>query len=385
MTNKSTLEPKQWLTLNANQLIRNLEVIKDNLGRPLIAVCKANCYGHGAAELIPIMRKQGITEFAFYHPEEVLSLSFRPGERLMLWGEVTKEEFIALQQHQAKFGSSTEFTVASFADINHLGQLSGHHGSPINVVFALDLMGREGFLYSELQSAFEEIQKHDGLLKISQIYGHLGAQDKPEFQDDNRQKIILARDGVAIIKELLGSNPKIQSEQELLISVASSNSVALPQDIKDLFSFTNRTRCGLWCYYPPIELSGTGSILTWQAKIKSVRVLPTNYYVGYGNSYRTTKPTRIAIISVGYINGLSRFLSNKGYLTCEGNRLPIIGNVSMNMCTVELPDDDKDYLGKTVTLLGGEGMSAGEVEELTGVIPYQVFTDIDGKIAKIVQ
>ncbi len=119
--------------------------------------------------------------------------------------------------------------------------------------------------------------------------------------------------------------------------------------------------------------------LTWKATVLSVKDLEAGAQVGYGGIYKTTKPTRIAILAAGYADGIPHRLSNRGKVIANGRLVPIIGAVSMDLTTIE---SDHLQVGDAVTILG-PGNDAQEIARVAGTISYSVLCGISARVKRV--
>jgi alanine racemase len=128
-------------------------------------------------------------------------------------------------------------------------------------------------------------------------------------------------------------------------------------------------------------------VLSWKTGIVHIQSVPAGRSVGYGSTYKTIYPTKIAVIPVGYFEGYDRRLSNQGYAFFDGERAPILGRVCMNMTMLNVTHIPTAELGKEVTLIGKSGseeITADWMGNLTGTINYDIVTSIQKDIQRII-
>jgi alanine racemase len=126
-----------------------------------------------------------------------------------------------------------------------------------------------------------------------------------------------------------------------------------------------------------------------RSEIVALRELPEGAAVGYGATFRTTRPSRIATVPVGYADGFSRALSNRGALLVRGKRAPVVGAVSMDMTMLDVTEitdvrvgDECVVLGAQKGTLGQDQISAEEIASALGTIPWEVLTDISRRVPR---
>jgi len=128
-------------------------------------------------------------------------------------------------------------------------------------------------------------------------------------------------------------------------------------------------------------------VLTWKTRVAQLQDVATGATVGYGCSYRTTRPSRIAVLPVGYWDGYDRGLSNIGRVLVRGQEAPVRGRVCMNMIMIDVTDVPGVALEDEVVLLGAQGtaqVTAEDLAALLGTIPYEILTRINPALPRVV-
>ena len=126
--------------------------------------------------------------------------------------------------------------------------------------------------------------------------------------------------------------------------------------------------------------------LTWRASVLAMKDLPSGALVGYGGMFRAPKPMRVAILAAGYADGIPHRLSNRGSVIASGQIVPILGAVSMDLTTIDATDLPALAVGDAVTLLGAEGDSqidAQQIARVAGTISYSVLTGISARVKRV--
>jgi len=362
-----------WVEVDADAIADNARAIKSSIGNDvtLMAVVKANGYGHGAALVAQTALNNGAEYLGVASLEEalqlreagiqapILMLTYFPPEavsqaiRLNLTATVFDLE-TARRYHQAAFGAS----------------------QPLKVHVKLDTgMGRLGFFAEETSQIFRRLRPLTNL-RVEGVYTHFAiADDDPGFTAEQ----------VEIFKEALlplraaGMNIRY-------IHAANSPGVLGGED-----NFFSMVRPGLLLYgLNPSEnlsmLEGMRPALSWKTTILQVRDFPPGYPIGYGNTYYTKGHERIAILPVGYADGFRRSPQTWQYVLVRGQRAPVVGRVSMEKCAINVTDIPDVYAGDEVVLLGAQGdeiITAEMVAEWLGTINYEVVTTILPRAARL--
>jgi alanine racemase len=126
--------------------------------------------------------------------------------------------------------------------------------------------------------------------------------------------------------------------------------------------------------------------LSWKARILEVKDLPAGAEIGYGAIFKAERPTRMAVLAVGYADGMMHRLSNKGKVIAAGKLAPILGAVSMDLTSIDITESPQLRPGDAVTLLGSEGgvsLDAATIARAAGTISYSVLCGIGQRVKRI--
>ena len=127
-------------------------------------------------------------------------------------------------------------------------------------------------------------------------------------------------------------------------------------------------------------------LLSWRTSICQLRDFEPGVDISYGRTYTTTRPTRVAVLSVGYADGLCRTLSGRVELLLHGRRVPVIGRICMDMCMADVTEVPETQVGDAVTIIGSDGaetITADEFAGLLGTISYEAICDIGKRVPRI--
>lgn len=363
-----------WTEINVDNFLYNINQIKKKVGNSeIIGVVKANAYGHGAIEISEILIKSGINKLAVANIVEAIELRDNCIDcNIMILGisEIYAIDSI-LKYNIEPTISSLDFALELNKKAIKLNQL-------VKVHIAIDSgMGRIGFRNS--LDSINEIALIANLsnLKIESIFTHFSTADSKNKDYTNKQ--------IAIYNEMLLNLSKLGIKPP---KINLANSAAI-MDIED--SHKDFVRPGIiqYGYYPSKEVKSEDfdlkPVLTWKSKVIHLKVVDENEFIGYGQNYKTTKKTKIATIPVGYADGYSRGLSNRGKVIINGKLAPIIGNVCMDQFMVDVTDIDLK-IGDEVILLGksnGVKFDAEDIAEILDTISYEVLCLIGRRAPRI--
>src|SRR4051794_30956093 len=352
--------------IDLDQFERNVDVIARSLpqGARLVAVLKADGYGHGAVELAKRLRADRVAMIAVSLLEEALELR-RAGISLPLFvlGPVNREQIVVALENRITIG------VIGPEELENVCAIARERDVAIHL--KLDSgMGRMGVVESELRNVIEMIRATPRL-RIDGIYTHFANADDAadpftEIQIANYDRML------AVLREAGIDAPR----HHFANSAATLRGLVRPGDF---------ARVGIAMYGPvPITIA-TGTIepvLRWRTEIMRLKDLPAGHAIGYGTTFHTTRPSRIATLPVGYADGYNRLLSNNADVLIRGQRAPVVGRVSMDLLTIDVTDIPHATVGDEVILLG-DGITAEELAAKSQTISYEVFCRISARVPRV--
>jgi alanine racemase len=337
----------------------------------ILAVVKADAYGHGACEVARACERAGATMLGVALTDEGVELR-RAGIGLPILVQccLCETDRDVVVEHDLTA------TVASYEDARQLSEKASRAGVTVNVHADIDTgMGRIGFT---ADTAADEIQKIARLanLNLDGIYTHFSTA---EIENDINTLGQLRRFG-KLVEDLAAR--RIRPGR-----IHSSNSGAV---INYPEAHLTLVRPGLMIYgvYPDRKLKPKVNLrpaLTFQTAIVFLKSIETGTALGYGRSFVADKTLRIATANVGYADGYPWRLSNKAEAIVRGTRTPIAGRVSMDQLLIDVTSVPDAAIGDIVTLMGRDGserISAEDVAEWAGTIPYEILCGISKRVPR---
>jgi alanine racemase len=362
-----------WASIDLDAIRHNVRAMRSLLGpgTELMAVVKANGYGHGIPGIARAVLEAGATRFGVACVQEgvelrsagldcpVLVLGYVPhweAERV-----VKLDLSVALATHQLALALSREASAA---------------GRPATVHVKVDTgMSRYGLLPDEVRPFVSALVDLPGL-RVEGLFTHLATADEPDRGHAERQ-LRCFRD----VSRLLADHGILPPLRHAL---NSAGTVAFPE------AQFGMVRAGICLYgVPPADMPGLPALrpaLSLKARIARLRRLGPGTCVGYGCSYVTERPTDLGLIPVGYADGLSRSLSDRGWVLVNGGRAPIVGRISMDQCTIDLTGLGPVRQDDEVTLIGEQGedaITATEAAAWRGTIAYEVLTGLSVRVPRV--
>jgi alanine racemase len=337
-----------------------------------MAIVKANAYGHGALDIAQALARQGIGRFAVASPDEGIALRQAGlSAPIVVLGALFEEQIADLVAHRLT-------PVVSDAQIlPALAKAARLHPTPYPIHLKIETgMGRLGFSPEEMLSLLDDPILQRPLL-VEGMMTHLADADGADSTFTERQ--------LGAFRALL---EQISQRGIPLPLVHTANSAAIVRFPEAHFSLV---RPGIMLYgyhtlpasFPAPDLQ---PVLSLRTTIAQLRTIPRGGTVSYNGTFVAKRPTRIAVLPIGYADGYSRRLSNRGSVLIQGRRAPIVGLVCMDMIMVDVTDFAQLQVGETATLIGeqgGESIGADEVADWIGTIPYEVLCGIGSRVPRL--
>ncbi|MDR3554853.1 MAG: alanine racemase [Syntrophobacteraceae bacterium] len=362
-----------YAEINLDNLAWNLRGIRERVGDcGVIPVIKADAYGHGAVVVAGRLVREGCSMFAVARFEEAMELRESGiSTPILVLGRLFPDQII----EAVKAG----LTISIFdpEDLDWIeAVLRRLPGLSVRVHLKLDSgMGRVGLLLPRAAELFDRLSKCGGC-DWEGLYTHFSTADE---QDKSYAHLQLARFGKAIsLLSGLGKKPRI-------IHMAASGAILdLPE------SYFDAVRPGILMYghYPSKETSRCISprqVMSFKTYVAHLREMPGGHPVSYGRRWTTPGQTRIAVLPVGYADGLSRRFTNNGEVLIRGRRYPMVGTVTMDYIMVNVGGGPV-AVGDEVLLWGetAEGsIQTLEVAERIGTIPYELTCGLSRRVSRV--
>lgn len=364
-----------WAEINLDNFIYNIDQIKKRAkNSEIIAVVKANAYGHGAIEIAKTLVECDIKKLAVANIVEGIELRDNNIDIPIMILGISEEYAI---DSILKYNFEPTVSTVNFA--KKLNEKAKSLNKIINIHIAIDSgMGRIGFRNDE-NSIFEivEISKLSNI-HIESIYTHFSTADSKNKEYSLKQ--------LSIYKEMLDVLEKLGVN---IPKKNLSNSAAI-LDLEDAHFDCVRPGIIQYGYYPSNEVNkkvlDLKPVLSWKSRILYLKEVEANEYIGYNQNFKTTKKTKIATIPVGYADGYSRGLSNKGKVIINGTLAPILGNVCMDQIMVDVSEVNNVATGDEVILLGSDGdvkFDAEDIANILNTISYEVLCLIGRRTPRI--
>ena len=352
--------------IDCNALRANYKAIK-NIIPPqteVLGVVKADAYGHGAPEVAKIAVESGCTMLSVARISEAKQLRDSGILVPILLFGYTDPSFV-----EYMIDNNIIASVGSFISGHMLNETARLLGKKLKVHIKIDTgMGRIG-VKTQKNDIVDETLSISSLknLEIEGIYTHFANADSLDKTHAYHQ--------FSIYTDVLNQLKQSGFEVKYRHAANSAAIMEMPETHLDL------VRPGIIQYglYPSNEVDRSRlklkPVLSLKSTIIQIKDAEAGFKVSYGSTYSTTNKTKIAVIPVGYADGYNRLLSSKGHMIVNGQKVPIIGRVCMDLTMVDIGNISNVNEGDTVTLIGTDGNSsvtADDIADLTGTINYEV-------------
>lgn len=364
-----------WAVINLDNLIHNINEIKKNINEntKIYGVIKADGYGHGAIMIARTILANGVDRLAVATLSEAIEL-----RKNNITAPILILGYTPGFQAKDIISNDITQTVLSFEQAEALSYSAESLGKTAKIHVKLDTgMSRLGF--SATEAAIEDILKISKLpyIEVEGIFSHFAMADA----SDKSFTIKQCDKFKGIVTEL--------ENRGLFIPIKHISNSAAILDLPD-YDF-DMVRAGILMYglYPSDEVNKERlklkPVMELKANISQIRKLEAGVGISYGHSFVTQETSKIGTVPIGYADGYSRLLSNKIYVGYRGKKIPVIGNICMDQCMVDVTGIDNIEVGDEVYLFGdgshGEP-SVDEIAQMIGTINYEVICILSKRVPR---
>lgn len=360
-----------YIEISKENLIHNLQTFRNFIhpNAKIAAVIKANAYGHGQNEVAEVLEEY----VDYFQVDDVLELRLLrqvTGKPALVLGYVAEEEINEAIELEGILGV---YDIKQLEQIDKSAAMLGHKAL-VHVKIDANL-GRQGVLVENAEEFAKKIKGFKNIV-LDGIYSHFAnIEDTSDFSHAQKQI-----DNFKCAVEIF----KAQGFGEIKTHISASSGIMV---YEKAFGQSDIVRLGISLYgmWPSEELKERFEeqnfqlkpVMRWVTHIAQVKTVPENYSIGYGLTFITKKPTKIAVIPQGYSDGYDRGLSNQGEVLIAGKRCKVLGRVAMNMFVVDVNGIENVKAGDEVVLLGSygdENISAEEIAAKLETINYEITT-----------
>lgn len=361
---------KTHVEVNLGNLISNVKAIQKRVTPArVIPVVKADAYGHGAVPVTKKLSDEGYNMFAVAQFEEAMELRESGIDApILIFGRLLPDEI--------PNAVKADFRISIFGeeDIQRIENCSLQHPARVHVKLETG-MGRVGVIPENEPDFFHRLL-HSQACNWEGLYSHFATSDEKDKTYANLQ---LKKFNRLLSKtKMLGTNPP-------MAHLANSGAVL---DMPLSFFDAVRTGIILYGHYPSMETSKSiplKQVMTFKTYVSHLRQLPSDHPISYGRRWTTRESTRIAVLPVGYADGIPRRFTNKGEVLIGGKRYSIVGTVTMDQTMVHV-DRDGVQAGDEVVLWGDApqgSIQALDLADRIGTIPYELTCGVSKRVKRV--
>ncbi|SHH57876.1 alanine racemase [Clostridium grantii] len=364
-----------WEEINLDNLAYNIKQIKKiSRCKEIMAVVKADAYGHGSIDVVPELLENGADSLAVAVISEAIELRKSGIEApILILGFTSPAHFSELLKYDLEQSSfSYEYTEL-------LSEEAGKNFKKAKIHICVDTgMGRIGFLPNE--ESIEQVYKISKLpnIKIEGIFSHFSTADETDKSYS--------------IEQMKKFNAFCEKLSELGVSLGKKhigNSAAI-MDIPDAHFDAVRPGIVLYGYYPSNEVDKNQielkPVMQLKTNIVHLKKVPKNFSVGYGRNFITKKESVIATLPVGYADGYTRALNGKAKVIVKKEFAAVVGKICMDQCMIDVSHIKNVSVGDEVILIGNTGdkkFDADDMAEALGTINYEIVCMIGRRVPRV--
>lgn len=365
-----------WVEIDAGAVRDNLVQFRERLGdaTSVGAVVKSNAYGHGMLEVARLAELGGVDWLCVNNVEEAVALR-KAGRR----SKILVLGYIEIAHLDAVVEYDLRPVVYNVATVRRLSELAAGRDREVGLHVKIETgTFRQGVLQHDLGAFVDEIRELPGLRVegVTTHFANIEDTTQHEFAESQIAAFTYACEQVQASVPRPVVRHAACSAAALLFTRTHLDMARIGISLYGLWPSRETYVSCLDRGKPALELRPA---LTWKTRVAQIKDLPEGAFVGYGCSWRATRPSRIAVLPVGYFEGYDRGLSNVAHVLLRGRRAPIRGRVCMNMCMVDVTDIEGAQVEDEVVLLGsqrGEQVTAEQLAAWCGTISYEVVSRI---------
>lgn len=368
------------IEINRRALKKNYDIFRYLIGKKclLMAVVKSNAYGHGLIDFSRAAEKLGIDWFGVDSIVEAENLRKAGSKKpILVFGYTLRDKI------RNAIKNNISLTVADFSALKNLKTIN-KRGDKLKIHLEIDTgMHRQGFFVSEIPAVIKILKSQNLPLKLEGVYTHFASAKNPAFPSATLCQIEEFKKAINIL-ESAGFGGIMKH------AAATAGTIIFPQSHFDLV----RVGIGLYGLWPSKETQEAFKdkikfepVLSWKTIVSQIKNLPKGSGIGYDMAETLDRPSRVAVLPIGYWHGFPRLLSSIGRVLICGSEAKVLGRVSMDMISVDITDVKNVKIGGEAVLIGKSGkleISADDLAYLSGTINYEIVTRLNPLIQRIV-
>ncbi|OUL43456.1 alanine racemase [Prochlorococcus sp. HOT_208_60] len=378
---KQDIDPRQraWIEVKGKVLETNVRLLRTKLSKncQFMAVVKADGYGHDAKVVSDYAIKGGASELGVATLKEGIKLrTFGVKKPILILGNLyTQRDLITA------FKNDLMPTISSIGECLVCNNIGKHFGLKFSLHLKVDTgMSRLGFESNKFVQQFEKIKSFENI-SIEGIYSHLSSADEDKALDSRSITQLQRLKFNKLLKQI-----NLDRNNEIKIHLANSAGMLLSKD----FHF-HMVRVGLSMYgYSPLAKIDKNLLLkpalSLKVKVAFIRTIDKGVSVSYGGKFVSARKTKLAVLSIGYADGVPRNLSGNINVIHNNKFYPQVGSITMDQMMVDITDSHEIKVGSTMVLLGSDGdktISPLEWARKSNTIPWEILCSFKNRLPKV--
>ena len=369
-----------WAEIDLNNLAANFNRVKQRVSPTarVMAVVKANAYGHGAVECARRLAREGADWFGVALPEEGIELrDNRITQPILCLGGYWPGQAAACIRHQL---TPVVYRIEMIEALNHA---AANAGVVADVHVKVDTgMGRLGVRFDQLSEFVTALSQFRNV-RIDGLMTHLAAADDAACQPLTRDQIERFDDAVTVFRD--------QGFRPTHLHLANSAGVYGHREAWGNLVRPGGVLYGLWRDVLPLSTSSPQlmPVMSLHSRISLLKWVPLGETIGYGCTFEASRRSLIATLPVGYHDGYMRGLSNRAHVIVRGMYAPVVGRVSMDLTLIDVTDVAGVAVDDQVTLLGWNRenselkIAAEDLARIVGTLSYEVTCGVSGRVPRV--
>ena len=380
-TFEKDIDPKQraWIEIKGKAIETNVRNLRANLSKncQFMAVVKADGYGHDATVVSEYAIKGGASQLGVATLKEGIKLrSSGVKKPILILGNLYKKRDLIIS-----FKNDLMPTISSMRECLICNNIGKHFGLKFYLHLKVDTgMSRLGFESDKFVQQFEKIKYFENI-SIQGIYSHLSSADEDNSLDPKSSTQLQRLKFQELLKQI-----NVADNHNIKIHLANSAGMLLNKD----FHF-DMVRVGLSMYgYSPLEKKDNNlslkPALFLKVKVAFIRIIEQGIGVSYGGKFVSSRKTKLAVLSIGYADGVPRNLSSKIKVIHDNQLYPQVGSITMDQMMVDITGSNEIKIGSTMILLGSDGdkiISPVDWAKESNTIPWEILCSFKNRLPRV--
>jgi len=387
---KDKLYPSR-IELDKSSYKKNISFLQDYVGRDVMfsSVIKGNAYGHGIGDFVPMAEECGVRHFSVFSSDEARQAcrARTQDSHVMIMGMINNEALgWAIESDVSFFVFEMDRLKVAAQEAKRLGKVARIH---LHLETGMNRLGLE---QEKFEEAVQVIKNNADHLQVDGICTHYAGAESVGNYVRIKEQIENFEEYYSWFKDQ-GISARFKH------TACSASALNYPETIMDMVRI-GISQYGFWpnreTYmnfvkkHPDVNAKHKDPlerVLTWKSKIMSTKKVPAGEFVGYGNTYLTSRDQKIASVPIGYSHGFGRNLTNVGIVLVNGERAPVAGLVNMNLLTIDITDIPGVSKGDEVVIIGKQGdqeMTVSSFSEMRNFMNYEVLVQIPSSLPRTI-